>query len=307
MPNPNKSFQKNINKKDYSFLWFILLLIAFLGSLFQQWNGIQAGVIYASMFTGFSVILFLLFFFIKDDDRMTPISNYIRVPISTSTSLSAFMYMVGLIIPFLVNSIVGIFTSFSLTSLSIPLFSGGATSSVITLSVAKFEESMSWRIFNIFFVAGTIETFVYNFGLMIFFAFVGLGVLKLINGGNDLSFMKKSTFVILFALIGSVSFFIFSHTMNGTYTPMAFILAGLFLLISNISIYKAGIFLIFWAGYHQSNNLLYLISQFGLVPVLEGFLSIFGLVFLLFIVLLLFNIINNWSKIMKEFSSYWSR
>ena len=279
MPNPNKSFQSNINGKDYSFLWFILLFIAFIGSLFQQWNGIQAGVIYVSMFTGFSIMLFLLFFFIKDDNGMKPISNYIKVPISTSTSLSSFMYLIGLTIPFLVNAIVGLFTSFSLTSLSIPLFSGGTTSNVVSLSVAQFEESMGWKIFNIFFVAGTIETFVYNFGLMIFGAFIGIGILKLINGGNDLSFMKKSTFVIMVALIISVSFFIFSHTMNGTYTPMAFILAGLFLLISNITIYKAGIFLIFWAGYHQSNNLLYLIKTLGLVPVFEGFLCIFGLVF----------------------------
>ena len=98
MPNPNKSFQSNINGKDYSFLWFILLFIAFIGSLFQQWNGIQAGVIYVSMFTGFSIMLFLLFFFIKDDNGMKPISNYIKVPISTSTSLSSFMYLNCLLI-----------------------------------------------------------------------------------------------------------------------------------------------------------------------------------------------------------------
>jgi hypothetical protein len=66
-----------------------------------------------------------------------------------------------------------------------------------------------------------------------------------------------------------------------------------FICLANISIFFFGVTLSFWIGFHQMNNLIYLVETQGLAEVLSGFLSLFGLLFIGMIVLIVFYVLRS--------------
>jgi hypothetical protein len=315
MPNPNTQFQTNINKKNLNIMWIVLLVIAFAGSFYLAVKNIQAGVIYSLMFLGVTVLILLLFFFLKDDNSLKPITEYIKIPIETMSQLpmGVFMYLFGLAFPFLTKGflmLIGFFAkipsliSFDVSSLSIPLFGASIDKSFQSFSTSEIGQSMAWKIFVKMFTAGTDETWTYNFGLMLLGILIGWFVLVLINDGKDLRIMSKKTFVLIFAFGLTMILFMLSHLLNNTYAGAMFIVAGVFLLVANISIYLKGVFLLFWCGWHQSNNLLALINDYGLGQVAEGFVSWFGLLFFVFLALLIFYLIRKNGEVWRELKTW---
>jgi len=294
-----KHHASSLNAKDFNYLLFLFLIIAFIGAVFQQWNGVNAGLIYSTLLIGGVTIgITLVHFFLKDDNTLKPITNYIKIPISTKLSLAIVSFITGFFTPIIFSSIVKKITSFSITSLSIPLFSSG---NVQSFAVAKIEESMAWKIFNIMFVAGTIESFVYSYILPIVGILVALSIYKLAT--NE----KPNKYVILaISMAFSTLLFVLSHMLNNNYQGKMFFIAGLFLLVSNLSIYLFGFFLMFWIGYHASNNLLFLIQVEGLQNVLQGFISWFGVFFIFLWMLMIYHLIMNWDKVVKDLKEYFS-
>lgn len=304
----NTKFVSDINEQDLDLLMFFNFFIAFVGSIFLAWNEVQAGLIYAFMFLGIVCIMFLMFFFLKDDDELKPITEYVRIPFSSfGSTLTAVFYLIGLVLPIIVQFVLSLTTkAYTAVSFSVPLFGADIRSGVQSFSAARIGESMPWKLFTVMFTAGNGETFVYNFGTVLIGALIGIWTLKLLNDGKDLPFMRKRTFVLLFAFGMSVLLFALSHLMNSTYDLQNFIIASLFLLVSNISIYLGGVFLALWAGYHQTNNLLWLIQEEGLREVINGFISWFGLLYLIYLALLIWYVLRNGDRVSAEFRR-WTR
>lgn len=292
------------DRKDFNLLVFVNLLIAFIGSIFLAWNDVRAGVIYTLLFLGGVVLLFLVFFFLKDDATLRPVTDFVRVPIAQSTLLSGVSYLFGLFVPVLLYLLVRPFTSFDITGLSVPLF--GASISGQTFSAVQISSSMPWRLFVIMFTAGTTETFIFNFVAVVVGVLIGLFLLKLLTGGDrGVLFFSRRSFVLTVAFAFSTGVAVLAHLLNSTYSGVSFFVAALFFLLASVSIYLFGLFLAFWIGYHQMNNLLYLVSQDGWSAVLGGFVSWFGLVFLVYLFLIVFFVLRSWKSLGGEWRRYW--
>lgn len=292
-----------MKQKTFSIFTLSMLIIAVLGSLFLAWlelknNDPGAGIIYTLMFLIGGVLLMIVIFWSGGDQKLTEIQKYIKIPISTKFSISVFFYFIGFWIPLIIQGIISLFrVNFSITNYSVPLYGAGIRETFQSFSAAEIGGSMAWKIFNIMYVAGTDETFIYSFISVILGIFIALTFLKLYNDGKDLSWISKKNFVILIGFITSMLTFIISHVLNGSYELKEFIVAGIFFLISTYSIYKFGLFLAFWMGTHQSNNLLWLISEEGIIAVLKCFISVFGGIFIISMALIVFYIIRNWGTI----------
>lgn len=305
MPDPNKVHTSSLNAQDFNLLLFFNFFISFVGSLFLAWNGVTAGVIYSLMFLGIMASIFMVMFFLKDDNRLSPITQFIKIPITGKLTLASFFYLIGMGFPLILQTIFRFFGSLSVTSFSVPLF-GAEISGGQSFATAEIGKSMSWKIFNIMFTAGNQETLTYNFGTVVIGVLLGYFTLNLINGVKDLPFMSKKAFIIAYAFVISMIFFVISHKMNGSYGATEFLIAGIFLLIANSSIYLWGIFLSFWAGYHQINNLIWLVITEGLKEVATGFLSWFGMIYLIYLVLIIFYVINNWDQVKKDLGRWFN-
>lgn len=306
MPNPMKVFENRLNASNFNLLMFINFFGSLVGSMFLAWNGVTAGIIYTLMFLAGIAVLSLIMLFLKDDDGLKPITNFTRIPLATKFSLAAGFYLIGVILPFIVNAILRAGTSFSITSFSVPLFGADIITGGQTFATAVIGESMPWKIYNIMFVAGNMETLIYNFILVLVGVLIGWFILSKINDGKDFAFMSRKTFVLMVAFIFSTALFVVSHVMNRSYGTGEFIVAAIFLLIANTSIYLSGVFLTFWAGFHQSNNLIFLIQQEGLPAVLNGFISWFGFLYILYLAVILVYVIRNFSVIVRDITG-WSR
>lgn len=289
---------------QYNLLIYFLLVVAFAGSIFLAWKGVQAGIIYTLMLVGVLALVFLGTLFVRDDRNLGRLGSFLRVPFSTSTGLGALFFLVFLLVPVFVNLVVGFFTSaFRVTALAIPLFGSGINTAFQSFSAAEIGSSVSWQLFTVVFTAGTIETFVFSFGMMVVGVLSGLFVYGLLTDRPVLWGLSQRNWVLSFAILLSVAGFTGAHLLNGTYTGLMFLVAAVFLLISNVSIYYAGVFLSGWIGYHMSNNFIWLVEALGWQKVfVEGLLSWFGLFFLGFIALLLWFVVRRWSFIRGELS-----
>jgi len=298
---------------DYNLLVYFLLAIALAGSLFLAWKDVSAGVIYSLMIVGVTALVFLAVnVFLKDTERDVPVlSKFMKVPFSTSTGVSAFFLLLGFGIPFLIQGFIRLIGgSFSVTSFSIPLFGNQVNQAFQSFATAEVGNSMSWRLFTTVFTAGVGETYVFSFGTMVVGILMGLFLWTMLTDRERLLGLSKRGFVLGFALLLSVGFFIASHLLNSTYAGRMFLFAGLFLLVSNISIYLGGVFLSGWIGYHASNNLIWMFEEFGFQSVfVDGLLSWFGLFLMAFLILLIVYVVRKWDVIrveLRDFRKYMS-
>lgn len=282
MPSVTKYFQ---SKYDFNFnallVWLLILMLIANGWLVAK--KIDAGIIFWTFLVSAMIGIFFIQFSTKGEPMQSNIGRYLRAPFETSNALACFSYLAGFSIAIivqtimkLINAIIG--TGFSITSFSIPLFSGdllsGISQSFATVEVAN---SMPWKLFILVYDAGTSEEFIFSFAIM--FIMTAFLLLLFQKTERPLGF-KKDNFVIILAMILSTILFVGAHQLNSTYSVgYMFLIAGIFKLVSIIGIYFYGLFLTFWIGFHQSNNLMYLIETEGFIQVINGMFSWFGLVF----------------------------
>jgi hypothetical protein len=298
----------DLSKSNLDLLLFVNLMIGLIGSIFLAWRGIDAGIIYSFLFLGTIAGLFLVFFHLKDDKTLKPITKYVRIPISSSQYLSGSLYLLGLLAPLLVQLILSaFFGGFAVSDLRIPVFGQEINNQLQSFSAAEIGGSMAWRIFIIMFVAGNVETFAYNFGIPIIGILMGYYVLKLYNDVKPIGFVSAKGFILSFALVFSTILFVVSHVLNSNYaTNTAFVIAAVFLIVANVSIYLAGFMLVFWAGYHQTSNLIYLVQTYGFQEVFAGFISPFGLIFAVYLALIAYSVLRSLPKAQRELGEYFS-
>lgn len=300
MPDADKVFVKRFNELEIGQIVFIVLLFSIAGTTFMAFNQLKAGTIYAILMSSSFIALLLLTLLRKDEDRP---SDFIPIPFCKRFSVSVFMYFLGLVIPIVLGIVLGAF-AVSSTAFSVPLFSGDITEAGQSFNVANLEEQMSTRIFNIVYVAGSDETIVYNWLAVLFGAVAGMIVLRLLS--KERSPVRNKFVVKLIAYAFAVGVFMLSHLLNASYdAPLKFIIAGVFLLVSSLSMFAWGLPISFWIGFHQSNNLMYLIGLFGLATVAGGFVGLFGGVTLVLIILICFYLINNWDVVKRDLRWWW--
>lgn len=299
MPNPKKVFISSFNDVEIGQIVFIILLFSIAGTTFMAFNQTKSGIIYATLISLSFIVLLMLTLFKKNEDQPTKI---IPIPFTKKFSVSAFMYVAGIITPILLSLVLGII-GFSSVSFSVPLFTSDITTAQ-SFSVANLEEQMSTKIFNIVYVAGSDETIVYNWLSLLFGVVAGEIILRLL--GREGSPIKNTLAIKIIAYSFSIFVFVISHVLNSSYSNIGnFIVAGAFLLIGNLSMFEFGIPISYWIGFHQSNNLLYLISIFGIASVLSGFIGLFGIVTIVLLALIMFYLINNWDIVVKDLKWWW--
>lgn len=310
MPSARRSHRRDINKKDFNLLVFVIFIVAFFGSIFMAWNMITAGIIYSLMFVGTWSSIGMIFFWISDDRRMKPITDYALIPIASSMPLAAFFFLVSLTIPIFIQLLLGLFSSpYNVTQLAVPLFGAQIRTSLQSFSVAQIGSSMPWKIFTICFSAGANETLTYNFGLVLIGVICGLFLYSLLTDKKEINLfgiipVSKRFFVMAFAQIFAFAGFGASHVLNQTYSPANFVFAVAFLFVANMSIYFGGAFLSFWIGYHMSNNFVWLVQVEGFGAVMMGFVSLFGAFFIPLILLLINYVVRHWDAVMEDFGNW---
>ena len=289
---------KKFSQGNLNYLFFFLIVVSFLGSLFLAMRDFQPGLVYSLIIIGSIGLLFLLFFFLKNDDSLKPLTDFVMIPLTRVRDMAFAIkwYLIGFGIPIVLSLLLRLSqSSFSITSFSIPLFGAEFTTGFQSFATAEIGGSMPWKIFTVVFTAGTAETFMYNIALPLAFILIGVFTLMLIGSKRPL-FMSKKNFLKVFMMLSVSLLFVLSHILNATYQGIMFWIAGLFMLISIASIYWGLVSIIFWVGYHQSNNLMYLIEQEGIFQVLQGFYSVFGIIMIIYFFLMIFYVARNWKK-----------
>jgi len=307
MPDTKKVFGSGFDL-DFNLLIFLLIALTMIGNYWMLQNKIDTGTIYFFMVLGVIGVYVLAEMFLKGI-QFHKITKFMRAPFGVSLKLAVFFYVIGwAIVP--ITGLIGYLlkSGFSAVSFSIPLFGNEIISGTAqSFAVAQIADSVPWTIFNVSFNAGATEEFVFSFGLMIAGVLIGLLLTELLIKKDSILGLSKGTFITTFAVLFSTILFMGAHALNSTYTGIMFLYAGIFKLISLVSIYFYGIFLTFWIGWHQANNLSFLIEQYGWGTIFNGFVSWFGLFFVSFFLILLLYLARNWEGVKSEFISYWRK
>jgi hypothetical protein len=289
----------NLNKQNIPLLTFVMIIFSGFGLWFLNSKGLASASIYFTMFTFFIGILVLLQLFLKDDDTFSLITKDFKFPFVNSLLVDVSSYVIFSIFAIVV-AFIPVGQGFTVNDLSVPLTSTGNIGSQV-LSAVSLEQSASNRIFMTAVLPGIYESLLYNFILVFAGALVAHLIFKLLTDKDRLLGLNKTYFVTIFALIFASSAFIASHALNGSYEGIMFVKAGLFLLVTNILIYFLRIPISGIIGYHIMNNTLWLVGQFGFIPTFKGYLSIFGLIYIPFNLLLFYYFLRNSDKVGKEF------
>lgn len=288
----DKSADSNFNP-----LFFTMVIICLCGCLFLllKLKEINAGAVYTFLLLAGIAILVLFNTWLKDEDKLTPITDFLRVNIGTGLRQPAILYLIGLGIPILIKLVIVLTTiQFSITSFSIPLLASDISKGFQSFSAAEVSSSISWQEFIGVYVAGTDETLLFNMIFPFAMALIGLFIFKMFTDEETLWFIPKKWFVVSFSFVMTALVFMTLHSLNETYVTAAqFMFAFAFILIANISIYVFGVGLMFWIGFHQMNNFMYIIETQGLANALSGLLGIFGFIFVGSIALLLYYLLRN--------------
>ena len=306
MPNPDKIFAKDYEQNFNPLLIFMLLVVVII-NVWLMFKGIFEGVVFFGLFTASIISLVIVYQFSKGDPQYSDFAKIVRAPFSTSLYVGSFMFVAGFTIRMAIYLIEKILKYSFVGNFTIPLSVGKIDQGITqSFAVAQAKASMPLILFNRQFNAGTTEEFVFGFALVFVVALMLFSVSKFTKPD---SFWRKKYFILITSILVSTLLFMGAHTLNESYTEsITFLIAGIFRLVSLISIYIWGVFLSFWVGFHQSNNLLDAINEFGIVQVAEGFLSWYGLLFVGLFALLTWYLISRWNVNGKtELKNYWSK
>lgn len=292
---------------QFNLTFYALFAISIIGIVYLAVRGVDAGTIYAIGALAGIASVFLATVFIKGDD-LGRLTQYVKIPFSQSLGLSSFFLLLGFAVPVFFKLLVGAVSKYSIVQLSIPLYGNQINTAFQSFSTAQISSNISWQLFTTSWSAGILETLMFSWAFVILFSLVGLWVWNLSTTdslSSRLFGLSKKYFILGFALLVNGLLFVGAHTLNTNYVGFAFVGAFLFLMLSNISIYFWGVFLVFWVGYHIMNNFLYLVDVYGWSVIFQqGLLSWFGLFFVGILLLLVFFVFRNWSKISVELRGY---
>ncbi len=275
-----KTFNQNFNLLLYILMGVVLIVSAYQYLAFKE----QAGITYTILILIGGVLLSFNRFFFEKDDTYGDLHKDMKPPITTIIGVSALMLVIGWLARYLFAIVGSLFGGLNLTQVfTIPLTSISETTTFLSFQSASIANNAGYNLFNIVTNAGVTETIIFNFIAVLLGLIFTKGIMML---------MKMKTKGSKLPLIGGILFalgtFVFMHTLNNAYTAGAFIFAGVFILLSNISIYFLGVPLMFWVGFHMANNFIYLIQTKGLAWVITAlgtsFLGIVGLIFALIII-----------------------
>jgi len=284
--------------KGFNLVLFTFLVLSGIGVGWLSLHDIEAGNIYTTILVVPSVLLLLSFLFRGD----SKIGDLLRSPLTVDYDIAIGMYFTGLSLPVIINSILGLFNiKFSVAQAMIPLATTTINNELLQ-SFSAVETSLDpfWQMFITVFTAGTIEEYAWGYAFMVIFFMVGMFVLKMLNGGNDMKYMKAKTFYMVFALAGSILTFGGTHALNGTYVGGMFLIAMIFRGLMNSAIYLGGMFLSFTMGYHHSNNFIFFMDSVGLPTTMNALFGVKGLLIVALYLLMLTYLIRNWGNIWRK-------
>lgn len=283
---------------DYNLLVYFFFLVFLVGVTFLMFRGVLAGTIYTIMIFAGLISYFFSLQFVKGESGVRSLLNrYVRLPFSQGLGVSIVFFLFGFFAPVLIQFVGGFFRQgFSIAAFSVPLF--GNQLSTQSFSAAEIGSNPSWNFFITSFSAGVGESLVFNWSLVIAGILFSLLLVRLVSKRG---FVPSRFVVVFLSLLFVGLLFVGAHVLNGTYSGLAFLWAFLFIMVANFSIYFGGVFLVFWIGYHISNNQLWLIQNMGWsVFVRDVLFGWYGLFLLVFFVLLFYYLLNNWSFVRKE-------
>lgn len=239
-------------------LFLVFLFIATIGVFILR--DTPDGEVYFSFFVVSSILFLILMTVLlvlnaynKKGDELSDL----HLPFADNLLAASFWFYIGVLLVPLFNlistitsipktySIVRPFAVFSSTGLAVT----DQTFSVIQLSLSSF-----WSSFTSVIAAGVLETWIFNVVAVltivtIVFVFRKLFFFKLSEGGAIIA-----DYII--AILVTAGLFMLAHQYNATYleSPILFIFAGLFMLLSNSVLYFLGMFTMLVVGFHMSNN-----------------------------------------------------
>lgn len=255
--------------------------------MWLSFQELKAGTLYFNLFLFGCAMIVLSLFFIRDKD------NNIKIPFNLDLYSEITFYIIGLSIPIIIYLI----TSFKTSQVFVPLAIGGNQGqSFAALSTAA---DPFWSFFITVFTAGTLEAFATGFAIITAGMLVSR-LLRALMNGLDLGVSGNKVFDFSFAMLLSAVFFTVLHSFNDSYNaPIFFIVAFVFKIIENSSIYIANLLMSFAFGLHQSNNAMYL----GFEAIWAGLTSFpGGIIISGLLVLVLYYWITNIYKLLGVFS-----
>lgn len=286
---------------DINLVIFVSLVLTAIGVGWLALNEIISGQQFTTIFL-VSIALFVLsLFFVKEKQRDFIVKG-IKTPFTTDNDVAVGLYLTGILGAVLIQGVFGaIGSSFSISDIMIPLSASDVNQGIAqSFSVAQTQLDPFWQLFMTVFVAGTIEEFVFGFVLMFVGVIIGAFVWRMLIGTDERSDTAQ-LFFLAFGLIFTALLFGGAHALNGSYvTTQMFIVAMVFRLAMNISLYRVGLFLSLTMGYHQANNFLWYYTTFGATPVLQALGSTGGLLILALFGLILFYAIRRASIIIDK-------
>ena len=272
--------KSNLEDMKRSLPLFAMIMIATVGVVWLAFNNVPAGLIYTMLLVFFVVVYILAMIFTKSTD-----ASY-EIPISASLFDSVFLFILGWSIP-IVFFVTGVlFTPKYIVPLA---FSGASSISTQSFAVLSALADPFWRVFIVVISAGTIEEISIGFSAVLGGILVGYLIRKLIN--LELSKSGNKWFDFVIAMIFTTIFFAILHTLNSSYSVLSmFVIAMVFRLLMNFSIYLLNLGLAFTIAFHQSNNAIAL----GLNNVLTGMLANpFGWIIIFLFMLMIFYFVTN--------------
>jgi len=241
----------------------------------------------------------LMLLFIREDDKRS-IFNFIKMPFQQNNSAAGIVYFLGLLVPLILFLIF----SFSTSQYLVPLAASNINQEIdVTYQQLAIQADPFFKFFITVFTAGSLEEFAFGFVLVIaggLITMMFVGKNKLLDFGHNIN--KH-----LYALGGfmfSVLLFMGAHKLNASYTLLTmFIISAIFRFLLNFSIYYVGLGLIFAIGFHQANNFIYLINEYGMSFVKDALFSTGGIIILIYLLWVIAIIIYGFKDGIKGLKS----
>lgn len=280
-----EDFFKNIGVTSY-----ILLIPAMAGIYFLAANGLKSGYIFLFLFLISIAMIFITYGLAKNNDSLDDALSFLEKEESVTPRKSAILYLAGLVtlIPLFVIQLIGNLP-FSISIFSIPFFQNEISQS---FSIAATENSMPWKLFNNVYTAGTIESYSFLFAFILVGMTLAWFIGKSITDDED-SFFHSKIFYYIVTIVLVVGLFTGAHVLNADYTTSNFIAAGVFMVLQTVVMLIYPQSFSYWLGFHQMNNLIFMIKVFGFKAVAAGFFSLFGLFFVIFLAFMIFLAIRK--------------
>lgn len=240
--------------------FLVWLILAFIGVFIIRET--PDGSAYFNIVVGSTLVflLVLMFFFMAKQFQKRDDITDIRFPFADSFVAASFYFFIGIAIPFFFNLLTGLFggpKSFSIIKpfviLSSASASGQQTFQGLSFTVIQTQLNSFWDTFLTVVAAGVLETWIFNFALIIVLLLIGYIIRK--SFGFKLEESGATIFDYGIAITILTLLFMLAHKLNASYqTLIQFLIAGAFLLITNTFLFVFGVVIMAVTGFHMSNN-----------------------------------------------------